>query len=117
MKEINMSSSGASKTRSVTEGWIHILFLLLGAPTIIGLNRFAPLSELILLCTFCFILCCYFHVIFHQKTNSMHTVQVEILTSIRDMLSKKMNTKIIYMGKDGSSSSSSDEETLLHPVE
>ena len=79
------------------EKWIHVSFVLMTVPMILGLHSFMSSAQLILLSTFCFLLCGYFHMIFHQKLSTCYTVQVEVLTSIRDMLSEKLNTKKVII--------------------
>lgn len=89
---------------------IHLVFAALCAPIVFSLNYFVSISQIILLTTFCFIICGYSHFLFHERLSAVHKIQIEILTSMKDILVQKMNTQpLIYIeGSDDESDMTCD---------
>ncbi len=98
-------------SENFSEKWIHISFLLILSPIVWALSKYITPSELVILSTFSLVMCAYFHVLFHQKMACVHNVQIQVLSSIRDMLWKKLNTtKVIYLAENDLSDDEMEEE-------
>jgi len=83
------------------EKWIHITFFFLISPLIWALTKYITPSELIILTTFSVVLCGYFHVLFHHKIGCVNHVQIQVLTSISEMLRDKLlSNKVIYLSQE-----------------